>query len=202
MNWLPGLAALLLALGVGVVATAAAGKAPSPEARSTAAPLAEGSLFRLDVRLEPAGGGERRLGSLAGHPTVIAMFYSTCTSVCPMLVLEMQRIESALGPGERDRVQFAMVSLDAERDQATALEAFAAEHHLDRTRWLLAHASASDVRTLAAALGVKYRQLPDKSFSHSSAVTLLDAEGVARARTSVPSTDRAEFLRRVRDLLR
>ena len=199
---LPRVAALLLALGVGVVANAAAGKARAQAARSTAAPLPEGSLFRLDVRLEPAGGGERQLRSLAGHPTVIAMFYSSCTSVCPMLVLEMQRIESALGSAERDRVQFAMVSLDAERDQATALEAFAAEHHLDRARWLLAHASARDVRTLAAALGVRYRQLPDKSFSHSSVITLLDAEGVARDRTSVPSTDQAEFLQRVRDLLR
>ena len=157
-------------------------------------PAAATSLFQLDVHLDPAGGGQRALAALAGRPSLVALFYSSCTSVCPMLILEMQRLEAALDPADRQRVAFVMVSLDAERDTPEALAAFATEHHMDGSNWLVAHATASDVRVLAAALGVRYRQLPDRSFSHSSLITLLDSHGVPRDRLPVPARDQTAFL--------
>jgi len=165
----------------------------SHEAES-AGPPSDESIYVLRTRLEAAGRGELTLPSLAGRPVVIAMFYSSCTSVCPLLTLRMQRIEAALKPEDRDRVQFVMVSLDAERDTPAQLAVFAGEHHLDASRWIIGHADAGDVRTLAAALGVRYRQLPDHSFSHSAVITLLDARGVPRARTQIIGADDPAFL--------
>jgi len=160
------------------------------------------SLYQLPVDLGSATGEHVALASLAGHPVVVTMFYSSCTSVCPMLTLQMQHFESALDPAERFRVRFVMISLDAERDTPPKLAVFAAEHHLDASRWLIAHATPADVRAIAAALGVRYRQLPDKSFGHSALITLLDSRGVPVARTQLLAGDDPAFMAALRASLR
>jgi len=80
-------------------------------------------------------------------------------------------------------------------------EAFAAEHHLPPT-FIVAHAAAGDVRTIAAALGIRYRQLPDLSFSHSSVITLLDRDGVPAARTQVLAAEDPAFVASLRATLK
>jgi protein SCO1/2 len=172
------------------------------EVSPPAAPLPGESLYQLLAELDSAAGGNVTLASLAGTPVVVTMFYASCTSVCPILTLQMQRIELALEPTDRRRVRFVMISLDAERDTASNLASFAVQHHLDASRWLIAHVGAADVRTIAAALGVRYRQLPDKSFSHSSVITLLDARGVPLQRTQVIAAPDPEFLAGLHALLR
>ncbi len=164
------------------------------------APLPGNSLYQLGAALDAAGGGRVALDSLRGAPVVVTMFYSTCTSVCPMLTLQMQRIAAGLGERQRTQVRFLMVSLDAERDTPARLADFAAEHHLPRPPFIVAHAAASDVRAIAAALGIRYRQLPDGSFSHSSLITLLDRDGVPVARTELLVGDDPAFLASLRAL--
>jgi protein SCO1/2 len=55
---------------------------------------------------------------------------------------------------------------------------------VDLARWTFANAPADDVRRLAAALNIQYRQLPDGEFSHSTVITLLDAQGRMAKQTS------------------
>lgn len=158
-----------------------------------AAPLPGGSLYQLGATLEPAGAARLALEALRGEPVVVTMFYSRCTSVCPMLTLQMQHLAAGLGEPERARVRFLMVSLDAAFDTPERLAAFADEHHLPRPPFMVAHASAEDVRAVAAALGIRYRQLPDGSFSHASLITLLDRDGVPRARSALLAGDDPAF---------
>jgi protein SCO1/2 len=58
------------------------------------------------------------------------------------------------------------------------------------------------VRAIAAALGIRYRQLPDKSFSHSSVITLLDRDGVPAARTQVLAAEDPGFVASLRAQLK
>jgi protein SCO1/2 len=176
MRW-PTALLLSIALMIGQQ-PAHAGEAPP-----AADPLPGRSLYRLDVTLDPVGGPSTRLGAFAGRPVVITMFYSSCTVVCPVLTMSMQRLEAALVPADRERVRFVMVSLDDAHDTPEVLAAFATTHHLDPGRWTVARAGARNVRLLAAGLGIRYRRLPDGSFSHSSVITVLDAQGVATARS-------------------
>jgi protein SCO1/2 len=164
-------------------------------------PLPGASLYRLEVGLEAVGRGRVPLAALAGRPAVVTMFYSSCTSVCPMLTLAMQRTERALEPAARHRAVFVMVSLDPARDSLERLGAFAREHRLDPARWLIARASEEDVRSLAAALGIRYRQLPDGSFNHSSVMTLLDRDGVPLTRTQVLAAVDDAFVASLRSAL-
>src|SRR5436309_2498484 len=51
------------------------------------------SLYQLELPLETAAGVTVPLSSLRGRPLLVTMFYSHCTSVCPLLTTELQQIE-------------------------------------------------------------------------------------------------------------
>lgn len=161
--------------------------APMANANPPAEQLPGASLYHLDVALEPALAAPLALSKLRGHPVVITMFYSSCAAACPIITFEMQRVEAALTPAERAQVRFVMVSVDDARDTPATLAAFVRERHLDPARWLVAHASAGNVRLLATALGIRYQRLPDGNFSHTSVITVLDRGGVPLHRSDDPS---------------
>lgn len=141
------------------------------------------SIYQLQTDLTDQNGKATTLAALRGRPTLVTMFYTSCQSICPVITVALQRMEAELSAGQRDRLRIVMISLDPTRDTPEALAKFARAHEIDSTRWLLARASPDDVQDIAAVLGIRYRQLPDGSFSHSAVITLLDSDGVVRART-------------------
>lgn len=155
---------------------------------ASASPLPPRSLYHLAATLEQPGQPPAALASLRGRPVVVTMFYADCTSVCPLLAHAMSQLDKSLPEGRREQLDYLLVSLDAAHDTAPVLATFAEEHHLTGPRWHVAHVRADEVRSLAAALGIRYRQLPDGSFSHASRLTLLDADGTPVARTEVLTT--------------
>jgi protein SCO1 len=162
------------------------------------APISGDSLYQLPVELTAANGASLELSSLRGKPLIVTMFYSRCTSVCPMLTHELQQLMSRLSSLERARVQILMVSFDSARDSPATLTAFKSEHHIAGDNWLIAKASARDVRSLAAALGIRYRELPDHSFNHSAVLSVTDRAGTIRARTSDLTDSDGTFIAEVR----
>jgi protein SCO1/2 len=126
------------------------------------------------------------------------MFYSQCASVCPLLTSQLQRLVSRFSAEERRQIQILMVSFDAVRDTPAALAEFESEHHISGENWLVAHASSSDVRLLAAALGIQFRELADHTFNHSAVISVADRNGAVRARTSELNDVDGKFLAQVR----
>ena len=158
------------------------------------------SLYQLELPIETAAGVTVPLSSLRGRPLLVTMFYSHCTSVCPLLTAELQQIERGLAPAARSRVRVLMVTFDAVHDTPRVLKSFAQLHHIDDPRWIMARAAPSDVRMLAAALGIPYRELPDHSFNHSAVISLADQEGVVRARAVGLRAVDAQFLDALRSI--
>jgi protein SCO1/2 len=105
---------------------------------------------------------------------------------------------SHLSALERAQVQILMVSFDSAGDSPATLTAFISEHQIAEDHWLIAKASARDVRSLAADLGIQYRELPDRSFNHSAVVSVTDPEGTVRARTSDLNDSDGTFIAAVR----
>ena len=161
-------------------------------------PTSGDSLYQLPVRLTAADGADFKLASLRGKPLIVTMFYSRCTSVCPMLTHELQQLMSRLSTLERARVRILMVSFDSAGDSPAILTAFKSEHQIAGDNWLIAKASARDARSLAAALGIQYRELPDHSFKHSAVVSVTDRGGTVRARTSDHKDTDGSFIAAVR----
>jgi len=145
--------------------------------------LPEDSLYLLEDRLADQAGQPFVLADRRGKPQLVAMFYTSCRYICPLIVDSAKGVEHALAPEERARLGILLVSLDPARDDTAALASVAAKRKLDPARWTLARIEAAGVRRIAALLGIRYRALDDGEFNHSSALVLLDAEGRVIART-------------------
>jgi protein SCO1/2 len=85
-----------------------------------------------------------------------------------------------------------------ERDTPADLKRLEQERGIDDPRWVLARASAKDVRLVAAVLGIRYRELPDHSFNHSAVISLADRDGLIRAQVAGVQADRSSFLSTLR----
>ncbi len=153
-------------------------------ASAAGAATPEDSLYQLRTPLTDQSGKAVKLDLYDGRPVLVTMFYSSCPHVCPMLVSTIQRYERDLPDASRGRLRVLMVSLDPERDTPAKLTEVAQRHHADLARWTFARAAEADVRRLAAVLNIQYRQLPDGEFSHSTVITLLDAQGRLQKQTS------------------
>jgi protein SCO1/2 len=169
---------LALAAGLGL----AGSHAPAGVA-GDATPLPPDSVYHVDATLAPAGGGSLEWQSLRGKPRVVTMFYSTCRAVCPMIVESARAVQRSLPQADRSRVGFVLITMDPKRDSPATLAEVQTARHLDSPGWLLLQPREQDVRTLAAILGVRYRQLADGEFNHTTTLVLLDAEGRVLART-------------------
>lgn len=144
---------------------------------ATAADIAADSYYQLDVALETQAAENLRFSDMQGEPVIVAMFYGSCGHVCPMIISAIGMIEARLSPAARDRMRVLLITLDPEHDTPPALAELAERHRVDGARWRFARSAPRDVRPIAAMLGVKYRQLPDGGFNHTSPILLLDSEG-------------------------
>jgi protein SCO1/2 len=171
-------------------------------AAAQAPALPDDSLYLLDDAFSDQAGQPFVLADRRGKPQLVAMFYTSCRYICPLIVDSAKGVEHALAPEEHARLGVLLVSLDPARDDTAALASVAGKRKLDPARWTLARTEAAGVRRVAALLGIRYRALADGEFNHSSALVLLDAEGRVLARTEkLGSVPDPAFLAAVRAAL-
>jgi len=162
---------LLLALATGLPQTAVSAELPGD------------SAYRLADTYTDQAGRDFTLADGRGKVRLVAMFYTSCRYVCPLIVDSAKGVEHALTPEERARLHVLLVSLDPARDDPAALKQVFDKRRLPADRWTLARTEAAGVRRLAAVLGIRYRPLADGEFNHTSALVLIDGEGRILART-------------------
>jgi len=79
---------------------------------------------------------------------LVSFMYTRCPTVCTTLGIEFERLQRSLGQNPRDdHIGLLSISFDPAHDDARALKAYAAEHHADPARWIVA------VPSTGAALG-------------------------------------------------
>lgn len=165
-------------------------------------PLPSDSIYQLPMVLIDQHGKRWDWGSKRGQPQVVAMFYTSCQFTCPLIVDSGNAIEHALGPSERQRLGLLLISIDPRRDTPAALMHVVKARGLDSTHWSLASPDPRSVRAAAGVLGVRYRQLANGDFNHTSGLLLLDRDGRIVARTDhVGSVADPAFVKAVRHAL-
>ncbi len=191
---------LLVCLLATLVAGCSRPDAASHDTPGTAAVAAasEPSLFELTFPLTDSQGRTRHLDELRGRPFVASMVYTSCTSVCPRITADLQRLERALPTDVRARTRFVLFSLDPERDTPAALRAFARDHGLDSTRWTLLAAGPDDMRTLAAVLDVRFRPDAGGEIAHSAVIVVAGGDGMIRHRQAGLGTGDSSLVAAVR----
>lgn len=178
--------------GVFLATACASGVAAPP-------PLPGDSVYQLKVDLTDQAGKRWNWDSKRGKPQLVAMFYTSCAYICPLIVDSGKAVEHGLTEAQRDRLGILLISMDPKRDTPAALQKIATQRRLAPSRWSLASPRPEQVRSIAGVLGVRYRETSDGEFNHSSALVLLDPEGRIVARTEqMGSRIDPEFLAQVR----
>ena len=142
-----------------------------------AEPLPGTSIYNLTSSWTNQDGQRVNLESLRGTPAVVAMGYTRCKDICPMIVADMVAIEDRAKASSLNGVHYAFFSLDSDVDTPELLTAYAKDRGLDLGDWVLFNGDDKAVRELAAALGVRYRRDASGGFDHSAIITILDAQG-------------------------
>ena len=170
---------------------------------SAAAPIPSDSVLQLTNRFTDQDGRNFQLADRRGQAQVVSMFYSSCRFVCPLLIDSGLGVDHALTAAERAKLRVLLVSMDPVRDTVPVLKALASKRKLDLGRWTLARTEKDGVRKLAALLDIRYRQLADGEFNHTSVLILLDSQGRILARTEkLGAKPDPAFLAAVRKALR
>jgi protein SCO1 len=165
-------------------------------------PLPPDSIYNLQVPVEDQSGEVTGLGRYKGQPVLVTMFYTSCPHVCPMIISTIRQLESKLSPEERSELRVMTISVDPERDVPALLLETMQRHSVDASRWSMVRPEPGDLRSIAGVFGVKYRQLPDGEFNHSTKIILLDREGVTVASTDQIGRQDAAFLESIKTSLR
>lgn len=143
-------------------------------ARDADAPPSGTSVYTLGARWTDQDGHALRLRDFSGRKVLVAMGYTSCPDICPLILANMAAIEKA---AQGRSLRFVFVTLDPKVDTPEKLKAYADAHGLDPASWTLLNGDDKAVRDLAAVLGVRYKANGEGGFDHSAVLTLLDEGG-------------------------
>ncbi|MFM6132267.1 MAG: SCO family protein [Sphaerospermopsis kisseleviana] len=121
---------------------------------------------------------------LRGRMHVASFFFTTCTTICPLLVDTLGRAQSALAG--HDDVVMVSYSVTPTIDTPAVLEAFGKAHGIDPARWSLLTGPADDIYRLARESYFADDRRLDLSqpaatqILHTEKVLLVDHEGHLR----------------------
>lgn len=165
---------------------------------AAAGELPPDSIYWLRMPLVAQAGQAETLDGFRGQPVLVSMFYASCPNACPSLIAAMRRLENQLDASQRSQLRVLLISMDPDNDTPEKLAEVAARHRVDLDRWRFTRPATTDVRSIAAVLGIQYRALGNGDFNHSSQVTLLDRDGRIVGSTRQPLKPDDGFLAELR----
>jgi protein SCO1 len=160
-------------------------------------PLSGASIYNLTSGWTNQDGKRVTLESMRGEPVVVAMGYTRCKDICPMIVADMIAIEDRAKEASLKGIRFAFFSLDSALDTPERLKTYAKDHGLDPAHWTLYQGDDKAVRELAAALGVRYRRDASGGFDHSAIITILNVDGTIVAQQPDAQVNSEEMVKKL-----
>ena len=121
------------------------------------------------------------LSKQKGKAVVLFFGYLTCPDVCPTTLMELAQVKKLLGP-EADKVLFAFVTLDPERDTAEKLHDYLINFD---PSFIGLRGDAKEIKRVADEYKIAYRRREQPSamgytIDHSSGTYLIDPAGDVR----------------------
>ncbi len=135
------------------------------------------SIYQLNSEWRDQDNRKIDLAKFENKNVILAMFYASCRSACPVIVNDMKIIESAIPANKINNYRFVLVTIDPSRDKPSVLKEYAVAKNLDNQKWSLLKGSKNDIMQLAMMLGFKYSKNADGSFTHSSLISFLNKKG-------------------------
>lgn len=139
-----------------------------------------------DMPLRTADGHATRLRALlAGRVTALQLFYTGCSSTCPIQGAVFHRVQTLLGPHPKPDIQLLSLSISPLEDTPQRMHAWLARFGA-RPGWIAAAPELKDVDALQAFFGGGRTGLDN----HGTQVQMIDRRGALVWRTyELPSPE-------------
>ena len=172
---------LVVSIALGAMALAACGRAPlsfydGPDFTPRWSPVAH---HLADFSLTTQRGDTLTAEDLRGRIHVASFVYTKCAAVCPVLVRELARVQTAIA--DLPDAVLVSYSVTPDADTPAALAAFGRERSIDSARWRLVTGDRRQIWQLARAsyFADDSRALvgspsADQAFLHTEKVLLVD----------------------------
>jgi protein SCO1 len=184
----------LSALGLSACSSSSASPSPPPASFGVVQDRPVPQVPLVDQAGQPTS-----LAAYRGKVVVMADFLSLCQDECPLITGAFIAMQHDLrAAGLADRVTFAEVSVDPDRDTPARLSAYAQQFGAD---WPLLTGTPADLAQLWRFFGVDYQKVPEDQppmldwwthqpltydVDHTDGFILLDARGNERFITTSP----------------
>ncbi|HEY0978139.1 MAG TPA: SCO family protein, partial [Flavobacteriales bacterium] len=149
----------------------------------------------LDFSLTDQNGEQVTLSTAQGKIILADFFFTTCTSICPKMSMQMARVQAAFK--DDDRVLLLSHSVTPEIDSVPVLKAYGELHGVDARRWRLLTGDRKRIYALARTSWFAVMDEGDggpDDFVHTENFILADPDGRLRGfydGTSAKEVDRA-----------
>lgn len=104
------------------------------------------------------------------------MFYASCQSICPRIVSDIKSISKKIEESSGTEPNIVMVTFDPKNDTIESLAKYKTNNNLG-INWTFLRGTEEDIRMLAVALGVNYKQTSNGDFNHSAIINLISKDG-------------------------
>jgi len=132
---------------------------------------------------------------MKGKVTIVDFFFTSCPSICPVMSLEMERVQDAFR--NDSEVQLYSISIDPEYDTPAVLSEYAERHEAKPGKWFFLNGPKEEVYDLARC-GFVLPTIDGKGvpedFIHSDKMALIDGEGRIRGYYSGTSREDVDLL--------
>ena len=145
------------------------------------------------VTFEDSKGRDYSISEFKGKYVFITFLYTSCTTVCPQLEMNMSKVYQLLPQKYLGKdIVFLSISFDSARDDPSTLEKYRGYFHSDGETWRMARIpNKAELDSLLKAFGVIV--IPDGygNFTHNSAFYLVDPKGALINVMDYKKTDEA-----------
>jgi len=142
------------------------------------------------------------LDDLRGKVVAVTFIYASCADTCPVLTAKMATLQTRLGADFGQRVFFASITVDPERDTPSALKDYAHGHGADLRGWVFLTGTPSEIRQVAKRYGIYYKKSARGDVDHTFLTSLVDGSGMLRVQYLGVRFDPDEMLRDLQSLVR
>jgi len=147
-------------------------------------------------------GAQLSLDDLRGKVVAVTFIYASCADTCPILTAKMAALSARLGDDFGQRVMFASITVDPERDTPGTLKNYAHGHGADLPGWVFLTGPPGAIREVARRYGVYYKKSARGDVDHTFLTSLVDGHGTMRVQYLGVRFDPDEMLRDLQSLVR
>jgi protein SCO1/2 len=147
-------------------------------------------------------GAQISLADLRGKVVAVTFIFTLCTATCPVLTPMMSLVHDQLGADFDNKVVFASITVDPERDTPEMLKLYAQMYGADVAGWSFLTGPTPVIQDLTRRYGVFASKSANGDIDHSFLTSIVDQRGILRVQYLGVRFDPEEFRRDLVSLMK